>query len=85
MTYSSAYAPVPSPVLRERGAEGGVRAIQPRAYALGYSMPPLTGLSKTNPHSNCYCSSTIATSHGLTEIDCEWLTPLPVRRSFPAP
>ena len=36
--------PVPSPVPRERGAEGGVRAIEPRAYALGYSMPTLTGL-----------------------------------------
>src|SRR5271157_1017141 len=36
--------PSPLPPQRERGAEGGVRAIPPRAYALGYSMPPLTGL-----------------------------------------
>ncbi|MGA2072187.1 MAG: hypothetical protein ABSH52_01675 [Terriglobia bacterium] len=36
--------PVPSPARRERGAEGGARVIQPRAYALGYSIPPLTGL-----------------------------------------
>jgi len=36
--------PVPSPARRERGAEGGVRAMEPRVCALGYSMPPLTGL-----------------------------------------
>jgi len=41
---SSTLTPVPSPAPRERGAEGGVRAIKPRAYALGYSMPPHTGL-----------------------------------------
>ncbi|SPE30901.1 hypothetical protein SBA2_580006 [Acidobacteriia bacterium SbA2] len=44
--------PVPSPARRERGAEGGVRAIEPRAYALGYSLPPLTGLQKTAAHDN---------------------------------
>ena len=39
--------PVPSPAQRDRGAEGGVRVREPRAYALGYSMPPLTGLLGT--------------------------------------
>ena len=42
--------PVPSPARRERGAEGRVRAVKPRACALGYSMPPLTGLRKTGAH-----------------------------------
>ena len=42
--------PSPLPLKRERGAEGGVRAFQPRAYALGYSMAPLTGLRKTGSH-----------------------------------
>jgi len=36
--------PPPLPLGRERGAAGGVRAVQPRAHALGYLMPPLTGL-----------------------------------------
>ena len=40
---------VPSPARRERGADGRVRVIQPRAYALGYSMPPLTYLPRSNP------------------------------------
>ncbi len=43
----SAWAPSPPsplPLARERGAEGGVRAVQPRAYALGHMMSPLTGL-----------------------------------------
>ena len=39
-----ALTPFPSPAPRERGAEGGVRASRPRAYALGHSLPPLTGL-----------------------------------------
>ena len=34
----------PLPLGRERGAAGGVRAVQPRAYALGYFLAPLTGL-----------------------------------------
>jgi len=45
-------APVPSPAPRERGAEGGLRAIEPRACALGYSMPPLSGLLGTVEHKN---------------------------------
>jgi len=36
--------PAPLPRGRERGAEGGVRAVPPRAYALGYFLTPLTGL-----------------------------------------
>ena len=36
--------PAPLPLVRERGAEGGVRAVPPRAYALGYFLAPLTGL-----------------------------------------
>ena len=44
--------PARLPPGRERGAKGGARAVQPRAYALGYSMPPLTGLRKTGAHSN---------------------------------
>jgi hypothetical protein len=43
---AGAPTPAPSPAKRGRGAEGGVRAIQPRAFALGYSMPPLAGLRK---------------------------------------
>jgi hypothetical protein len=38
--------PRPLPLGRERGAEGGVRALDPRAGALGYNLPPLTGLKK---------------------------------------
>ncbi|SPE22105.1 hypothetical protein SBA2_10045 [Acidobacteriia bacterium SbA2] len=41
--------PSPLPPERERGAEGGVRAIQPRAYALGYYLSPLTGLREHGP------------------------------------
>jgi hypothetical protein len=36
--------PSPLPPARERGAEGGVRALSPRAGALGYDLAPLTGL-----------------------------------------
>ena len=36
--------PSPLPLRRERGAAGGVIAVKPRAHALGYFMPPLTGL-----------------------------------------
>ena len=36
--------PAPLPLGRERGAEGRVRAVPPRAYALGYFLTPLTGL-----------------------------------------
>ena len=41
----STLTPIPSPAQRESGAEGGVRAIDPRAYALGYPLPPLMGLT----------------------------------------
>ena len=36
--------PPPLPPARERGAEGGVRAASPRAYARGYDLAPQTGL-----------------------------------------
>ena len=38
--------PYPRPLSRqrERGAEGGVRARFPTAYAVGYVLTPLTGL-----------------------------------------
>ena len=46
------------------------------SYALGYFMPPLTGLAlrplralRLCVKPVCYCSSTIATSHGFSEID----------------
>src|SRR5271167_407983 len=42
--------PSPLPLGRESGAEGGVRALHPRACALGYNLPPLTGLRKGRPH-----------------------------------
>ena len=64
MTYSSAYAPVPSPAQRERGADGGVRAVQPRACALGYSMPPLTGLRNDRAHDKNYRDELV--SHDTT-------------------
>ncbi len=42
-------------------------------YALGYVMPPLTGLAlralRLCVKPACYCSSTIATSHGFSESD----------------
>jgi len=41
--------PTPLPLGRERGAEGGVRAFDPRADALGYNLPPLTGLQENCP------------------------------------
>jgi len=43
-SYFNAYAPVPSPARRERGAEGGVRALRPGAYTPGYFLSPLPGL-----------------------------------------
>ena len=46
-----ALTPVPSPARRERGVRqpmDGVRAIQPRAHALGYSMSPLPGLKEAD-------------------------------------
>ncbi|HXW14959.1 MAG TPA: hypothetical protein VEN79_10655, partial [Terriglobia bacterium] len=42
-------SPVPSPARRERGAEGGVRATFPRAFALGYHLPPLRGFDNCAP------------------------------------
>ena len=48
--------PSPLPPARERGAEGGVRAVQPRAHALGYYIPPLTGLRKGPPHEEDFVS-----------------------------
>ena len=41
--------PSPLPPARERGVRqqtDGVRAVQPRACALGYHLPPLPGLQK---------------------------------------
>jgi len=48
--------PSPLPLGRERGAEGGVRAVHPRACALGYNLPPLTGLRKGRPHEEDFVS-----------------------------
>jgi hypothetical protein len=47
MAYSSAYAPVPSPARAGEGCpagRGGEWVVFPRACALGYNLPPLTGL-----------------------------------------
>jgi len=55
--WGSAGPPSPPPPLapeRERGAEGGVRASSPRAYALGYFLPPLTGLRKGCSHEEIF-------------------------------
>ena len=41
--------PSPLPPTRERGAEGGVRDVQPRACAVGYTISPLPGLPKALP------------------------------------
>jgi len=41
--------PSPLPPARERGAEGGVRALFPTAYAMGYDLTPLTGLRNGPP------------------------------------
>src|SRR5271157_3378474 len=43
------FPPSPLPPRRERGAEGGVRVLPPRAHALGYVLPPLAGLTN-RPH-----------------------------------
>jgi hypothetical protein len=46
----------PSPLPVAAATEGcpalrdGVRALHPRAGALGYNLPPLTGLRKGRPH-----------------------------------
>ena len=42
--------PSPLPLKRERGAEGGVKAVGPRADALGYNLSPLTGLEEGRSH-----------------------------------
>ena len=42
--------PSPLPPARERGAEGGVRATFPTAYAMGRDLTPLTGLGRNRPH-----------------------------------
>jgi len=59
--------PVPSPAERERGAEGGVRASWPRACALGYSIPPLTGLWETVAHGKDFLNGPLnqVTNFGL--------------------
>ncbi|MGO8731463.1 MAG: hypothetical protein ACLQVM_01570, partial [Terriglobia bacterium] len=45
--------PTPRPTSREWGADGGEWVVFPRACALGYNLPPLTGLAlaKLNPAS----------------------------------
>ena len=48
--------PSPLPLGRERGAEGRVRALRPRACALGYDLPPVTGLQKGRPHEEDFFS-----------------------------
>ena len=51
--------PSPLPLGRERGVpqtRDGVRALHPRAYALGYNLPPLTGLRKDRPHEKHFVS-----------------------------
>ena len=48
--------PSPLPLGRERGAEGGVRALHPRACALGYNLPPLTGLRESGPNEEDFVS-----------------------------
>jgi len=46
--------PVPSPAGAGEGT--GVRALHPRACALGYNLPPLTGLRKGRPHEEDFIS-----------------------------
>jgi len=51
---------LPHPLSRPRGrgvsaAADGVRAVQPRARALGYYLPPLTGLPKDSPRQEDLC------------------------------
>ncbi|MGO8735369.1 MAG: hypothetical protein ACLQVM_21535, partial [Terriglobia bacterium] len=52
--------PTPLPTSRERGADGGEWVVFPRACALGYNLPPLTGLRKGHPH--------------VEDFNCELLT-----------
>ena len=61
-------SPFPSPAPRERGAEGGMRAGRPRAYALGYSIPPLTGLQKTAEAETNFVNGLVSRSTGMAEI-----------------
>jgi len=61
MVVSRGYANPPSPASplpppRERGAEGGVRALTPRAGALGYDLAPLTGLGNSRPQGDDFVS-----------------------------
>ena len=44
MTYFNAYAPNPSPARAGEGCRSRGEGCLPRAYALGYVIPPLTGL-----------------------------------------
>ena len=66
--------PSPLPLGRERGVpqtRDGVRALHPRACALGYNLPPLTGLRKGRPHEEDFVS-------GLLTQDTSWApTPSP--------
>ena len=56
--------PSPLPLERERGAEGGVRAIEPRADALGYILSPLTGLREGYPHKAVFRKELLARDAG---------------------
>ena len=71
----SANPPSPPPSLplgRERGAEGGVRALHPRACALGYNLPPLMGLRKGRPHEEDFVSGLLTQgTRSVSEIDYE--------------
>ena len=63
--------PSPLPLGRERGAEGRVRALDPRAYALGYNLPPLTGLRKHRPHEEDFVSELLTHYTGLAIQACQ--------------
>jgi hypothetical protein len=76
--------PSPLPPARERGAEGGVRALSPRACALGYDLAPLPGLWNGRPQRDDFVSL-LLTQDTTVEVknaaaDCTLWGPPPKRR-----
>ena len=74
--------PSPLPHRWEWGAGGGVRAPSPRAGALGYHLPPLTGLRRDRPHEEDFVSELLTqdTNGASPEPDEHVMMPSNLRR-----